>query len=500
MNNLPRVLHIDEKASDRRLASLVLKGEFGNLDLESIGTAGEFSAALAAARFGLVITEARLSWIRGIELIELVREIRPDCPVILFTAEIGEELWGETLRLGVDGYVRKSSEGFVRLPELVRSVFFRTRRRAVASSRDAPYRRMVERLPVGVFVATIEGEILEANPSFASMLGLFDPEEATWASFPGFFADQDAADQWRQQMATARYSGRFDTQLRRADGSLMWARISSWEVEDGSSGMRHIQGLVEATGDFQKAQEELAARTEALGRSNDELEKFAYVVSHDLQQPLSLVSSYLELLSDSTEGKLSTDEESYLEHARSGSIRVQEMVDAVLGFARVDSRPGEFLLVDLEEVLERVKKGLWKEITCAKAAITSVALPTIVGDAEQMEQLLQNLISNALKFSGGIPAKVHLSAEEQDDCWEISVRDEGIGIPPAAAERIFVMFQRLHTQKECPGTGIGLAICKRIVERHGGRIWVASQPDQGAEFFFTISKALSVSEEQRSGG
>ena len=138
MNNLPRVLIIDENANDRALASLVLTGEFGNLELDAVGTATEFSSALAAGRFGIVITEAAFSWSTGLELIRLVRETRPDCPVILFTAEVGEELWSESLRLGVDGYVSKSSAGFVRLPAVVRSVFFQTRRQAVASSRDAP--------------------------------------------------------------------------------------------------------------------------------------------------------------------------------------------------------------------------------------------------------------------------------------------------------------------------------------------------------------------------
>jgi CheY-like chemotaxis protein len=132
MNNLPRVLLIDENPADQRLVSLVLAGEFGNLELEAVATAAEFSAALAAQKFGLVITEARFSWSTGVEIIELVRQIRADCPVILFTAEDGEELWGESLRLGVNGFVRKSSEGFVRLPEVLRSVFFHDRRRVAA--------------------------------------------------------------------------------------------------------------------------------------------------------------------------------------------------------------------------------------------------------------------------------------------------------------------------------------------------------------------------------
>jgi PAS domain S-box-containing protein len=488
VNNLPQILLVDENAGDRKLVSLVLAGEFGAIEIEAVSSATEFSAAMAAARFGLVITEARFSWGNGLDVIRLVRQVRPECPVILFTAQDGEELWSETLRLGVDGYVRKTSDGFVRLPSVVRSVFFKTRRRAMASTRDAPYRRLFETLPVGVFVATLDGEILETNPAFASMLGLFDPEEAAWSSFPGLFAIPEVADRWRTQMAVARYVGDLEAQLKRSDGALVWARITSWVVEDVSSGAHHVQGVVEETEAFHAAQQELAEKAADLERSNDELEQFAYVVSHDLQQPLSVVSSYLELLGDSCRDKLSEEEESYLDRAAAGAVRVQEMVDAVLNYARVDSRGGEFKAVDLEEAFEEVKSHLWKEIACAKAEITSDPLPTVEADESQMKQLLQNLLSNALKFAGGSSARVHLSAEETGDGWQISVRDEGIGIDPKAAERVFVMFQRLHTEQEYPGTGIGLAICKRIVERHGGRIWFESQPGQGSTFFFTIPR------------
>ncbi len=488
MSNLPRILIIDEDESDRDLASVVLTGEFGSLEIESVGTAAEFSGALAAGRFGIVITEAAFSWSTGVELIQLVRDVRPDCPVILFTAEVDEELWSESLRLDVDGYVNKSSSGFVRLPAVVRSVFFQTRRRAVASSRDAPYRRLVEGLPVGIFVASLDGEILEANPAFASMLGLFDPEEAAWTSFPGLIADSAAADDWITRMTATRSVRNLDVQLRRADGSLMWARVSSWVVEDPGSGMKHIQGIVEETGDYHDAQEELGKRTEALARSNDELENFAYVVSHDLQQPLSVVSSYLEMLGESVRGKLEEEEESYLDRATSAAVRVQEMIDAVLGFARVDSRGGDFVPVDLGAVLEQVKSELWKEITVAKAEISNDPLPTVVADEAQMEQLLHNLLSNALKFSGNPPVEIEISVEEREEEWQISITDNGIGIDPKAAQRIFVMFQRLHTDDEIPGTGIGLAICKRIVDRHGGKIWVESEPRMGATFYFTIPK------------
>lgn len=494
MDTLPRILLVDESPSDRRLASLVLSGEFTGVNLEAVGSAIEFSGALAAGRFGLVVTEARFSWGDGLEVTRLVRDIRPNCPVILFTAEIGEKLWSETLRLGVDGYLAKSSDGFARLPSVVRSVFFRTRRRTMSTERDAPYRRLVEGLPVGVFSATLEGEILEANPSFAAMLALFDPEEVAWSSFPSLFAEPAAAETWRGQMASAHYVGNLDAQLRRADGSLLWARVSSWVVENPHTGARQIQGILEGTDRHHAIRQQLEERVAGLERSNEELEKFAYVVSHDLQQPLSVVSSYLELLSESCRGKLSDEEEGYLERAAGSSVRVQEMVDAVLSYARVDSRGEDFTSVDLADLLLEVQGELWKEITCARAEITNDPLPVVEADRSQIHQLVHNLMSNALKFNDTIPAKIHVGAVERADEWQFSVRDEGIGLDPEAADRVFVMFQRLHTEREYPGSGIGLAICKRIVERHGGRIWVESKPARGSTFFFTLPKRATGKE------
>jgi PAS domain S-box-containing protein len=492
MSSLPRILLVDDHESDRELASVVLSGELGRVDIEKVGSAAEFSAAMAAGLFGLVIAEADLEWSEGLEVIELIRDLRSDCPIILFTSSAGTELWNDALRLQVDGYINKSSEGFVELPSAVRAALFRARRRALASAKDAPYRRLVAGLPVGVVVSTPSGEILETNPAFAAMLGLASPEAMSRRSFTEFFAQPTAASNWRSQLEASRTVGNLDVQLRRTDRSLMWVRISSWAVEDGPTGVRQIQSIIEETEEFHAAQHELARRSQALARSNAELEQFAYVVSHDLQQPLGMISSYLELLNTSVDDSLNDDSREYLDRVVRGADRMQEMVDAVLGYARVDTRGSDFAAVDLTAILDMVVDELGEAIEAVNATITHDDLPTVVADSAQLHQLLHNLLTNAIKFVGARPPRIHLSAVQDDSAWKVSVRDNGIGMEPDTAERIFVMFQRLHTQDEYPGTGIGLAICKRIVERHGGRIWVESQPHRGSMFVFTLPK--------RSGG
>ena len=205
-----------------------------------------------------------------------------------------------------------------------------------------------------------------------------------------------------------------------------------------------------------------------------------------------MISSYLELLDDSVSDTLDTEARDYLDRVTRGAERMQEMVDAVLGYARVDTRGNEFSTVDFTSILDMVVEELQEEIEAANATITHDGLPMVVADGAQLHQLLHNLLTNAIKFVGNHPPSIHISAVQDDSEWKVSVRDNGIGMEPDTAERIFVMFQRLHPQVEYPGTGIGLAICKRIVERHGGRIWVESQPHRGSTFVFTLPK--------RSGG
>jgi len=488
MSSLPRILLVDGHDSDRELAALVLSKEFDRVDIDTVGSAAEFSAAMATGLFGLVITESDLSWSSGTEVIELVRDLRPDCPIILFTAATGTALWNDALRLQVDGFVAKSSEGYVELPAAVRAALFRARRRALATAEDAPYRRLVEGLPVGVVVSTPSGEILEANPAFAAMLGLANPEAVARRSFTEFFAQPSMASSWRSHIEASRSVGNLDAQLKRADRSVMWVRISSWVVEHGPAGLLQIQSIIEETEEFHAAQGELARRSQALARSNAELEQFAYVVSHDLQQPLGMISSYLDLLEKEVGDTLQGDAPDYLDRALRGAERMQEMVDAVLGYARVDTRGREFNPVDLSAVFDEILDELADAIKEVDATVTRDALPTVVADGAQLHQLLHNLMTNALKFVGGRPPRIHVGASGDETEWKISVRDNGIGMEPEAMDRIFVMFQRLHTQEEYPGTGIGLAICKRIIDRHGGRIWVESRPHQGSTFVFTLPK------------
>lgn len=231
---------------------------------------------------------------------------------------------------------------------------------------------------------------------------------------------------------------------------------------------------------------EMRRSAQELRRSNQELEQFAYVASHDLQEPLRMVSNYCQLLARRYRGQLGPDGDDFIAFAVDGARRMQMLIEDLLAYSRVGSKPAEFKPADMNAVFETAVRNLEVTIREASAEVTKAQLPVVMADFKQMVQLLQNLIANAIKFHSHRPPAVTLTAFRKDDHWLFAVTDNGIGIDPAFSEKVFVIFQRLHGKGEYPGTGIGLAICKKVVERHGGRIWVESEPGQGSTFYFTV--------------
>jgi light-regulated signal transduction histidine kinase (bacteriophytochrome) len=231
---------------------------------------------------------------------------------------------------------------------------------------------------------------------------------------------------------------------------------------------------------------ELAERVEELARSNAELERFAYVASHDLKEPLRMVTSYTRLLARRYKGKLDADAEDFINFAIDGASRMEQLIQDLLVYSRVGIRDLFFKPTDCEVVLKQAMANLQAAIQESGAVLTHDSLPTVTGDATQLVQIFQNLIGNSIKFRGDRAPCIHIAAKDKGDEWVFSVQDNGIGIDPQYSDRIFVVFQRLHNREEYPGNGIGLAICKKILENHAGRIWLSSQPGKGSTFYFAL--------------
>lgn len=243
--------------------------------------------------------------------------------------------------------------------------------------------------------------------------------------------------------------------------------------------------LIESS-EHKRTEEELKEAMKKLQKSNLDLEQFAYVASHDLQEPLRMIRSFLQLLQRRYGGQLDSDADEFIEFAVDGARRMQGLINDLLEYSRVTTTGKEFNNIKMEESLEKALINLSVSTEENNASITHDSLPIIYGDYSQMIELLQNLIGNAIKYHSEKTLHIHISAQKEDKQWLFSIKDNGIGIDSQYADQIFMIFRRLHTNEEYKGTGIGLAITKRIVERHGGKIWVESEPGKGTTFYFTL--------------
>jgi light-regulated signal transduction histidine kinase (bacteriophytochrome) len=300
---------------------------------------------------------------------------------------------------------------------------------------------------------------------------------------------QRGIEQQRFDRANQFYGALEDTQA-----ALTEIRIRQQELEASNEELRATTEELEASNEELRATtEELEATAdemerirERLTRSNADLEQFASVASHDLQEPLRMVSSYLQLLIRRYGDRLDADAAEFIRYAVDGASRMQAMINDLLRYSRLSPEANDFQPVDCEAVLGQATTNLHTAIEENGAVITRDPLPAITANANQLVQVFQNLIGNAIKFRSQEPPRIHMSAQPRGNEWLFSVRDNGIGIDPQYHERIFGLFRRLHTREEYPGTGIGLAVCKKIVERLGGRIWVESELGKGSTFYFTI--------------
>ncbi|MDO8281898.1 MAG: ATP-binding protein [Thermodesulfovibrionia bacterium] len=273
--------------------------------------------------------------------------------------------------------------------------------------------------------------------------------------------------------------------VRKTTGEIRYVYEKCEHIRDASGKIIHSAGMVHDITERKKAEDELQRHVEELKRSNEELKQFAYIASHDLQEPLRMIASYMQLIERRYKGKLDKDADEFIAFAVEGATRLQEMITGLLHYSRLETRGKPLLEVNSSEILGTAVSNLKVLIEESGALVTSDRLPVIKADAVQFVQVFQNLIANAIKFKGEASPHIHVSAEQKGSEWVYSVRDNGIGISAEYNDRIFKIFQRLHG-REYPGVGIGLSLCRRIVERHGGRIWFESEVGKGTTFYFTI--------------
>ncbi len=383
--------------------------------------------------------------------------------------------------------------GESRYTAILRDVSERRRAEQALRESESLFRTALEWSPIGMAIRDLDGHWLAVNRALCDLVG-YTEEELRKLSFREISHpdDVDADAVLAEELLAGQRQG-YSREKRyvHKDGHVVWILLAVTLVRSERGEPRFFIAQMKNITDRKNAQALLARQTEELARSNAELEQFAYVASHDLQEPLRMVASYTQLLARRYEGQLDEKADRWIGYAVDGAQRMQALINDLLALSRVGTHGRPLQLCQCDAMLTRVLESLAVAIAESEAEVTVDALPPLHADAGQLGQLFQNLIGNALKFRRpGVPPRIHVGVERRNRDglgeWLFSVSDNGIGMDPSYTEQVFVLFQRLHTREEYPGTGIGLAICRKIVDRHGGRIWVESTPGAGSTFYFIL--------------
>lgn len=345
---------------------------------------------------------------------------------------------------------------------------------------------LFEHAPLGYQSLDEDGRFLEVNLEWLAILG-YEYGEVVGRWFGEFLAPE-FVEPFRERFPLFKERGKIHSEFEmlRKDGARRTIAFEGRVGHNPDGTFKQTHCILADVTERQRAERALRERTEELERSNMELQRFAYVASHDLREPLRMVTSYTQLLKKRYAGQLDADADDFIGFAVDGAARMEALIDDLLAYSRVGSHGNPFKETDLGPVLDGVLKGLEVAIAENDVTLTHDTMPTVVCDAPQIAQIIQNLIANAIKFRGEDPVRIHLGVERAGEEHVFSLKDNGLGIDPEYFDRIFVIFQRLQSRDDFEGSGMGLAICKRIVQRHHGRIWVESKPGEGSTFYFSL--------------
>ncbi len=520
-------LIVDDSEDDAALIVRELRRGGYDVAYERVDNAGAMHTALAAKTWDVVIADYAMPRFSGPAALRLVKDSGLDLPFILVSGIIGEESGIEAMRSGAHDFLTKHNLSRL-VPAVERELKEAAARREQRNAEETVREQaaLIELAHDAIIVLDLEQRIVLWNRGAEQTYG-WTKDEALGKHAPTLLQTRfptpfDAIGstllrdgQWEGELTHIRRDGQ------KIEVTTRWAvqrdrngkPVGTLEInrditlrkraeEELAKYLGHLEEQVRArTSELtlanQKLEKEIADRTLAekalqktadeLARSNQELEQFAYAASHDLQEPLRAVSGFVQLLRDRYRNKLDDRADEYIGFAVDGARRMSQLIADLLEYSRAGRQDRELGETDAAENLRRALTNLRISIDESRAVITCDLLPKVRGDPIQLTLLFQNLIGNAIKFARtGIPPEVHVGVRPGQNDWTFWVRDNGIGIAAEHHEQIFTIFRRLHSSTEYPGTGVGLAICRKIVERHGGRIWVESDTGQGSTFFFTI--------------
>jgi len=506
MNHPLKVLILEDVEADALLMVHELKNAGFLPDWIRVDTENSYLTALASGP-DLILSDYNLPQFDAFLALQLMQDQKLDIPFIVISGAITEDVAVEFMKRGASDYLLK--DRMARLGQaVVRSLEQRElreeKRRTEEALRESEEQLayIIDFLPDATFAIDSEGKVIAWNRAIEEMTGAAKNEvigKKGFAHAIPFYGNarpilidlvfRDQKDIEKEYDFILRKGDQLTAEvfaplLYKGKGAYLWGIAAPLYDSKGN-----IVGAIESIRDIterKQIEDALTKKSEELARSNADLALFAYAASHDLQEPLRTITSFVQLLQKRYHGKIDPDADEFIDFIVGGTKRMQQLINDLLTYSRVNTRKGPISPMKIEDVLQKAMQNLRYILEEVKGTVIYEEMPSIVADEPQMTQLFQNLIGNALKFHGEEAPKVEISAARKGNDWIFSVKDNGIGIDPQYKDRIFEIFQRLHTREEYSGTGIGLAIAKKIVERHGGRIWVDGEPGKGTTFRFTI--------------
>jgi len=491
-------LMVEDDPLDAELVRSELRRAAFDFTFATVQTPEDFTREVRTHCPDIVLADYSLPQWSGMEALDILTREGLNVPLILVSGMLGEETAVECIKKGATDYVLKRA--LARLPVAIRRALKEKELREQHKLAEELFRRAVEASPSGILMTDKSGLIILANAKTERLFG-YKCEEMLGQSIemlvPGRVREvhREHRAAYQDTPAKRELGHSRDLACLHKDGNEFPAEIGLNPVQT-SIGLQTLIAVVDITA-RKEAERAAANYTHELQRSNVELEQFAYIAAHDLQEPLRMVASYTELLRERYQGKLDDRADKYIGYAVDGAQRMQRLLNDLLEYSRVGSRAKALQATDAESVLSAVLRGLQKAVEANQAVIVREKLPMVLADEVQLGQVLQNLIGNALKFHGEHAPRIRVRAEVAEKMVRFAVADNGIGMEKESSGRIFQMFQRLHTREEYEGSGIGLAIAKKIVERHGGTIWFDSVPGEGTTFYFTIPAVAKEGDGER---
>lgn len=493
------VLIIEDYEDDAELMVLELNKSGLIINYEVVDNENALKDALLKKKWDAIISDYKLPGFNAIGALKTIQQMKLDLPFIIVSGTIGEEIAVQAMKSGAQDYIMKSN--LTRLaPALereIREAEMRLQKKVSAEKlleQELLLRSVVEFLPVGLVLIDRNKNIVLANKEFRNTWGNIESFNGPLTEINIFEADTGKSvgkENWAVIKAIDHGIATINEILQISINHTNVKTVLNSVVpiiEEYSNTPSYAIMLNQDITKLKEDEARLKNTLLELERSNRDLEQFAYVASHDLQEPLRMIASFTQLLSKKYKEKLDSDADQYIDFAVNGAKRMQELINDLLNYSRTTNYNKLHEKIDLNILMISLLDDMKKIILDNCADITIGQLPEINANQRQLRQLFQNLISNAIKFRKEENPVIHIDCKDQGENWLFSVKDNGIGIDSAYHQKIFTIFQRLHNNENYPGTGIGLALCKKIIEQLGGTIWIESDKDNGSAFYFTIPK------------